>query len=124
MVVVIFKAHYAGRENGIRFWRTKVVKWTKCIVLVGALTLLSGFGLGDVMKGRSAIEKDVEAQTGMKPDVSVNTMSGTLTFVMVTFPRLDKKPAEELAGIVKASVAKQFSEPPKKLLIAFELNDG
>jgi len=100
-----------------------VKKWTKCIFLLGALALFAGFDLGDAMRGRSALEKDLEAQTGMKPEVSVNTMSGTLTFVMVAFPHLDKRPTEELAGIVKASVAKQFKEAPQKLLIAFELND-
>jgi hypothetical protein len=79
-------------------------------------TLIDGF------KYAKAVETDLEASTGMKPEVGFNWTNGRLVTVTVTFPRIDeKKPLPELAETVRRAVTSHFRQTPGDIVLGFSL---
>jgi hypothetical protein len=67
-----------------------------------------------------AVENDLEAATGSKPQVGFNWRNGRLVTVTVTFPRLyDAKPLRDVAETVRAAVGKEFKQTPEDIVLAF-----
>jgi hypothetical protein len=76
----------------------------------------------DGWKYAKAVETDLEASTGMKPDVGFKWTNGQLESVTVTFPRLyDKKPLRELAATVRRAVSSHFRQTPQDIVLGFSL---
>jgi len=94
-------------------------------VLVFALALGSCDAVNTVTEGFSharAVESDLEAATGVKPQVGFNWNNGRLVSVTVAFPRIyEAKPLHELAETIRASVNKQFKQAPEDIVLAFSL---
>jgi len=69
-----------------------------------------------------AVESDLEASTGVKPQVGFNWRNGQLVSVTVAFPAIpETKPLRELAEDVRAAVGKQFKQAPENVVLAFSL---
>jgi hypothetical protein len=69
-----------------------------------------------------AVENDLEATVGIKPQVGFNWHNGRLVNVTVTFPRLyEAKPLHEVAETVRAAVGKEFKQTPGNIVLAFSL---
>jgi hypothetical protein len=78
--------------------------------------------LTDGLKHTKAIESDLEASTGMRPQVGFNWSNGRLVTVTVTFPRLyAAKSLAELADTVRHSVTGEFKQTPDNIVLAFSL---
>ena len=76
----------------------------------------------DGWKYAKAVETDLEASTGSKPQVGFNWRNGRLVTVTVTFPRLyDAKPLRDVAETVRAAVGKEFKQTPEDIVLAFSL---
>ena len=92
-------------------------------VLLVALTLAACDAVNTVTEGfehAKAIETDLEASTGVRPNVGFNWSNGRLTSVTVTYPRLNEsKPLPELAAAIRAAVTKEFKQKPEKIVVAF-----
>ncbi len=89
------------------------------IALVGCDAIST---LVDGVKYASAVENDLAASTGMKPQVGFAWHNGRLTTVTVTFPRLyAAKPLEQLADTVRRSVASRFNQTPDDIVLSFSL---
>jgi hypothetical protein len=79
-------------------------------------TLIDGF------KYAKAVETDLQASTGMRPDVGFNWSNGRLVTVTVTFPRIDeKRPLPELAETVRHAVTSHFRQTPGDIVLGFSL---
>jgi hypothetical protein len=79
-------------------------------------TLVDGF------KYAKAVERDLEQDTGLSPELGFNWHNGRLESVTVTFPQLyDAKPMRELADAVRGAVVKEFKQTPKDIVLAFSL---
>jgi major membrane immunogen (membrane-anchored lipoprotein) len=77
-------------------------------------TMTEGF------KHAKAVESDLEASTGVRPQVGFNWRNGRLVQVTVSYPRLNEtKPLHDLADAVRASVIKQFKQKPDNIVLAF-----
>jgi hypothetical protein len=99
---------------------------TACLVLIVSLAACDAIStLTDGLKYAQAVESDLEATTGIKPEVGFNWKNGRLVQVTVTFPRLyDAKPLREVAETVRAAVGKEFKQTPGKIVLSFELAKG
>jgi hypothetical protein len=94
-----------------------------------ALGLLFGLAACDAVntmtEGLShakAVETDLEASTGVKPNVGFNWNNGRLTQVTVTYPRLlDTKPLKDVAGAARDAIGKEFKQTPENIVLAFAL---
>jgi len=89
-------------------------------------TSLAGCGAADVISNglaySRAVETDLDRVTGVRPEVGFNWHNGSLASVTVNFPRVDAgKPLDELAGMVREVVAKEFKQMPDKIVLAFAL---
>jgi hypothetical protein len=72
-----------------------------------------------------AVESDLEAATGIKPQVGFNWSNGRLVQVTVAFPHLyDAKPLREVAETVRAAVGKEFKQTPGTIVLSFALGKG
>jgi hypothetical protein len=72
-----------------------------------------------------AVETELEASTGMKPQVGFNWRNGRLVTVTVTFPRIDEaKPLHEIADAVRRSVISHFKQTPGNIVLAFSIGTG
>lgn len=72
-----------------------------------------------------AVQDDLAAETGMKPDVNVHWQNGRMDLVRVTFPHpYDKKPLRELTEDVRTIIAKEFAQTPEKIVISFGAATG
>jgi hypothetical protein len=81
--------------------------------------------LKEGMKYSRAVEDDLQASTGIKPEVGFNWTNGRLTVVTVMFPRLyDAKPLAELAAMVRRSVISQFKQTPETIMLDFSLGNS
>lgn len=70
-----------------------------------------------------AVESDLAAATGVKPQVGFNWTNGRLMVVVVTYPNLNEtKPLHDLAEAARAAVSKEFKQVPEKILLTFTLN--
>ena len=82
-------------------------------------TLIEGW------KYAQAVETELEASTGMKPQVGFHWKNGRLIEVSVVFPALyQKKPLPELAEMVRRSVNSQFKQTANTIVLAFELEQS
>jgi len=94
-------------------------------ILVLALGLAACDAVNTMTEGFShakAVANDLEAATGVRPEVGFNWKNGRLVQVTVSYPRLnEKKPLHELAETVRASVAKEFKQKPDNIVLAFAL---
>ena len=91
-----------------------------------ALTL-AGCGvvntLTEGMQQVKAVETDLEQSTGVKPEVGFNWHNGRLTSVTVQFPHLyQDKPLNDLAGLVRGAVIKDFKQTPERIVLSFALD--
>ena len=93
------------------------------LVVVASLTACDMIStLIDGWKYAKAVEADLEAATGMKPDVGFDWKNGRLVRVTVTFPRLyDAKPLPELAAIVRRAVDGEFKQTAETVVLGFAL---
>ena len=96
----------------------------RLVLLLAVTAMLAGCGFVDSMKEGlahvKAVETDVEQSTGVKPEVGFNWHNGRLTSVTVQFPRLyQEKPLDDLAGLVREIVIKDFKQTPEKIVLAF-----
>lgn len=94
--------------------------------LVCAATLAGCGVVSTVTEGfkqSKAVEADVEQSTGVKPAVGFNWHNGRLVSVTVQFPRLyEDKPLNELAGLVRDVVTKDFKQTPERIVLAFAVD--
>jgi hypothetical protein len=94
-------------------------------IVIVAISLTACDAVNTVTEGfkhASAVEKDLEESTGVKPRVGFNWSNGRLASVTVVFPTVyDAKPLRELAGTIRASVSKEFQQTPEDLVVAFSL---
>jgi len=80
-------------------------------------TLIDGY------KYAKAVETDLQASTGMRPEVGFDWHNGRLVIVTVTFPRIDeKRPLPELAETVRHAVANHFRQTPGDIVLGFSLS--
>lgn len=78
--------------------------------------------LKDGMQQARAVETDLEQSVGLKPEVGFNWHNGRLRSVSVEFPRLcEDKPLAELAGLVRATVTRDFKRTPDNIVVSFVL---
>lgn len=87
---------------------------------------LGGCGVADLISNglsyTKAVETDVERASGVRPEVGFNWRNGSFQKVTVTFPRVySGKPLDELAGMVREVVAKDFKQTPGTIVLAFSL---
>jgi hypothetical protein len=69
-----------------------------------------------------AVESDLEAAAGSKPQVGFNWRNGRLVTVTVTFPRLhDAKPLRDVAETVRAAVSMEVKQTPEDIVLVFSL---
>jgi hypothetical protein len=79
-------------------------------------TLTNGFNYA------RAVEADLAASTGAKPEVGFNWSNGRLTRVTVTFPRMiESRPLADLAQTVRHAVADHFKQTPGDIVLGFSL---
>jgi hypothetical protein len=79
--------------------------------------------LTEGMQQVKAVETDLEQSTGVKPEVGFNWHNGRLTLVTVQFPRLyQDKPLNDLAGLVRGTVVKDFKQTPERIVLSFALD--
>ena len=91
-------------------------------LLVFAATLAACDIVSNGLSYARAVESDLEAATGVKPEVGFKWSNGRLVEVTVQFPRLyDAKPLREVAETVRAAVGKEFKEMPRHLVLSFAL---
>lgn len=77
-------------------------------------TLTEGF------KHAKAVESDLEASTGVRPQVGFNWSNGRLVSVTVTYPRLiEAKPMNELAAAARDAIGKEFKQKAEHIVLAF-----
>jgi len=97
------------------------------ITLVSALALASCDAVNTVTEGfahAKAVESDLEAATGIRPQVGFNWNNGRLASVTVTFPRpYDGMPLSDLAAATRDAVAKEFQQKPEAILLSFALRE-
>jgi hypothetical protein len=95
------------------------------VVLLLALGLAGCDAVNTMTEGFShakAVASDLEASTGVRPEVGFNWSNGRLVQVTVSYPRLDEsKPLGELAQTVRAAVTKEFKQKPDRIILAFAL---
>jgi hypothetical protein len=101
------------------------MKIQRAIASVVLATSLAGCGAVDLissgLKYAKAVETDLQRATGVKPEVGFNWRNGSLRSVTVTFPRVYAgKPLDELAGMVREVVAKDFKQTPGTIVLAIE----
>jgi hypothetical protein len=79
-------------------------------------TITEGF------KEAKAVETDLAATTGTKPQVGFNWHNGRLTSVTVLFPDVDgAKPLNELSALVRDAVTREFKQKPEAIVLSFRL---
>jgi hypothetical protein len=79
-------------------------------------TLTNGFSYA------KAVEADLEASTGVRPNVGFNWANGRLLNVTVTFPRvLETPPLSDLARTVRHAVTSHFRQTPEDIILGFSL---
>jgi hypothetical protein len=79
-------------------------------------TLIDGY------KYAKAVETDLQASTGTRPEVGFDWHNGRLVTVTVIFPRIDeKRPLPELAETVRHAVASHFRQTPGDIVLGFSL---
>lgn len=94
-----------------------------------ALALLLGLTACDAVNTMTegfshakAVETDLEASTGVKPNVGFNWANGRLVQVTVTYPRLfETKPLKDVAAAAREAIAKEFKQTPENIVLAFAL---
>jgi len=96
------------------------------LLLVCATTLAGCDALSTVTEGvkqSKAVAADLEQSTGVKPEVGFNWHNGRLVSVTIQFPRLyEDKPLNQLAGLVRDTVAKDFKQTPEHIVLAFAVD--
>jgi hypothetical protein len=94
-------------------------------ILILALGLAACDAVNTATEGFSnanAVARDLEASTGMRPEVGFNWKNGRLAQVTVSYSRINEtKPLHELAEAVRAAVAKEFKQKPDNIVLAFAL---
>ncbi len=93
------------------------------LVFAAGLASCDVFGtLIDGWKYAQAVETDLEASTGMKPEVGFHWRNGRLESVTVLFPRLyAAKPLPEVAETVRHAVGNRFKQTPDDIVLSFSL---
>ena len=93
------------------------------VVLALGLTACDAVNtMTDGFNHAKAVETDLEASTGVKPNVGFNWANGRLVQVTVTYPRLlDSKPLKDVATAARDAVTKEFKQTPENIVLAFAL---
>ncbi len=97
--------------------------------IVALLALTAGLAACDMFstlidgwKYAQAVETDLQASTGMKPEVGFSWRNGRLEKVTVAFPRLyEAKPLPEFAETVRRAVGNRFKQTPADIVLSFSL---
>jgi len=77
-------------------------------------TMTEGF------KHAKAVETDLEASTGVRPQVGFNWNNGRLVSVTVQYPRLiESKSLSDLAEAARAAVGREFKQTPENIVLGF-----
>ncbi len=96
------------------------------IVFILALGLAACDAVNTVTEGFShakAVESDLEASTGVRPQVGFKWNNGRLVTVTVMYPRLlDAKPLAELAAAARAAIGKEFKQKAEQVVLAFAVS--
>src|SRR6202012_1770045 len=72
------------------------------------------------MKHVKAVENDLEASTGVRPQGGFNWSNGRLVSLTVQYPRLiESKPLNELAAAARDAVGKEFKQKAERIVLAF-----
>jgi hypothetical protein len=87
---------------------------------------LAGCGVVDLISNglaySRAVEADLEQVTSVRPGVGFNWHNGSFESVTVTFPRVyTGKSLDELAGMVREVVARDFKQAPDTIVLGFAL---
>src|SRR5580704_9691670 len=79
----------------------------------------------DGFRQARATETALASETGVRPSVGFDWSNGVLTQVRVQFPGFVKAhPAEDLAAATRKAVRDNFSQPPRSLMLQFEIGQG
>jgi hypothetical protein len=94
--------------------------------VVALASSLAGCGVVDLISSglsyAKAVETDIEHVTGVRPKVGFKWHNGSLESVTVTFPQVyTGKPLDELAGIAREVVAREFKQAPDTIVLVFSL---
>ena len=74
------------------------------------------------MKQARAVESDLEASTGVRPQVGFNWNNGRLVRVTVQYPQLvASRSLSDLAEAARAAVGREFKQMPDNIVLAFSL---
>jgi len=100
-----------------------MVRLAVLLILAASLAACDAFStLTDGWQFAKAVETDLEAATGAKPEVGFNWRNGRLETVTVTFPRINEtKPLPVLAEAVRHAVTARFKQTPDNIVLAFSL---
>jgi hypothetical protein len=94
-------------------------------LLVFAMSLTACDAFSTLTNGwqfAKAVETDLEASIGTKPEVGFNWHNGRLVTVTVTFPSINEtKPLPALAEAVRHAVTSRFKQVPDNIVLAFSL---
>ncbi len=103
--------------------RKHAFKIAALLVFAASLAACDMFStLIDGWKYAQAVETDLEASSGMKPEVGFHWRNGRLESVTVTFPRLyEAKPLPEFAETVRRAVGNRFKQTPDDIVLSFSL---
>jgi hypothetical protein len=78
--------------------------------------------LTDGFKHARAVEDELQASIGIRPQVGFNWSNGRLVNVTVAFPTLYvDKPLTQLADTVRRAVTSEFKQAPGDIVLAFSL---
>ena len=92
-----------------------------CAIMLAGCDALSTVTEG--VKQSKAVAADLEQAIGVKPEVGFNWHNGRLVSVTVQFPRLyEDKPLNQIAGLVRETVAKDFKQTPERIVLAFAVD--
>jgi hypothetical protein len=110
-------------EGGIGMRRHAAFTVAALLALVAGLAACDALStLVDGWKYAQAVETDLEASIGMKPEVGFNWRNGRLEKVTVAFPRLyEAKPLPEFVEIVRRVVGNRFKQTPDDIVLCFSL---
>jgi hypothetical protein len=88
-----------------------------------ALTACSAVdAVKDAFKHVKAVESDLEASTGVRPQVGFNWNNGRLVSVTVQYPRLvETKSLSDLAEAARGAIGREFKQMPENIVLAFSV---
>jgi hypothetical protein len=114
-------------ENMTNTFRENIMRFQSLLCSLALTASLCGCNAVDAMKDgmaqSNAVADDLEQSLGSKPRVGFNWFNGSLATVTVEFNGAPKgKTFDEIESAAKAAVKKEFSQTPKKIVLAFDVD--